>query len=133
MAPAKQKRAAPRRRPPPPLSVPHDVLGSLTLMIGELRGELSSHVQAVMQDRAERENDRDESAQYRKEVRHTLRGIDMKFNSLDTHAARIKTLEETADDYRKFRNRLAGVMLAAGFFWSLAALYIKDKIFGKGA
>lgn len=132
MAPA--KRPPPRRRKPsPPIAVPRDVLSSLTLMLGEMRGELSAHVEAAMHDRAERENDRHESAQYRQAVRTSLGDLATKFNSLDTHAARIKTLEETADDYKKFRNRLAGVMLAAGFFWSLAAIYIKDKIFGKGA
>jgi len=111
-----------------PVLIPQDTLSSLTLLIGEIRGELSSHIAAVVQDRAERESDRAESAQYRKEVRQTLSDLNDKLASLDTHAARLKELEGTAEDYRRVRNRVAGAVFVIAFFWSLALVYVKDYI-----
>ena len=44
----------------------------LTLLVGELRGELKHHIAAAERDRDQRESDREESAEYRKEIRHLL-------------------------------------------------------------
>jgi hypothetical protein len=128
----RRTRQAPRpprqAAPPSTVPLPADIVSSLTMLVGEMRGQLVAHIEAVHQDRAERDNDRRDSAQYRKEMRETLAGLNEKIDSSADHGTRIKALEKTALDYKTFRNKAAGVVLAVGFFWTFAGSAIVDKV-----
>lgn len=98
------------------------------MIVGEIRGELSSHIEAVMQDRAEREEDRRASEVYRRDVRHNFSNIATKLQAFESFPARLTSLEAAAGDFKAFRNKLAGAVLVIGFFWALAAGIVKDKL-----
>ena len=117
-----------RQAPPPVVPLPADIVSSLTMLVGEMRGQLLAHIEAVHQDRAERDNDRHDSAQYRNEVRETLAGLNEKIGASADHGKRITALEKTAVDYKTFRNKAAGVVLAVGFFWTFDGSAIVDKV-----
>ena len=121
-------RQAPPAPPPSVVPLPADIVSSLTMLVGEMRGQLLAHIEAVHQDRAERDNDRRDSAQYRKEVRETLADLNEKIDASADHGTRIKALEKTALDYKTFRNKAAGVLLAVGVFWTFAGSAIVDKV-----
>ncbi|NEW96658.1 hypothetical protein [Rhodopseudomonas sp. BR0G17] len=81
---------------------------SLVLLLGELKGKLESHISAVDRDRAEREQDRVESAQHRKEVRHQLANMTMKVGAIDPLAARLDAIDDP-DNKRSIVARLDAI------------------------
>jgi len=130
MEPAKRKPARRRKRtaaPPPAHADPS--LTSLTLLVGQIAGELKSHINAVMHDRAEREDDRRESANYRKDVRETLGKLNEGVGQVAGLTTRVVAVEKVAADYKSFRNKLAGGVLILGFFWAIAAEKVKKVLF----
>jgi hypothetical protein len=121
----------PRKKPTRrhPVAAPLDAsLQSITLLVGQIGGELKSHIAAVTHDRAEREDDRRESASYRKEVRDTLGDLRDGINKIPGLTTRIENLEKISIDYKSFRNKLAGALLVIGFFWALIAEKIKKVL-----
>ncbi len=124
MPPAKRKPVR-RRKPPAPPAHVDPSLSSITLLVGQIAGELKSHINAVMHDRAEREDDRRESEKYRNDVRAKLGDLSDKIGAVAGHADKIKDLEKVAGDFKSFRNKLAGGVLVLGFFWAIAAEKIK--------
>ncbi|WP_316189385.1 hypothetical protein [Bradyrhizobium sp. SZCCHNS1054] len=126
MAGAKRKPPARRRRT---VSIaPAGDNASLVLLLGQLDGKLESHIEAVQQDRAEREADRAAAAQYRHDVRNQLATLDKKIDAVGDHGARIQALERSAADFKAFRNKLAGAVLVLGAFWTLGLTYLRDWI-----
>jgi len=67
---------------------------SLTLLIGEIKGKLESHIAAVERDRTEREQDRVESATYRKEIRHTLANLNMTVAGIEPLRDRVGAIDD---------------------------------------
>lgn len=124
--------AKPRRRPPArrraPRAPPDASLNSITLLVGQISGELKSHIAAVTHDRAEREDDRRESSRYRAEVRGSLSELKEGFDQIAGLTKRVGDLEKVGGDYKSFRNKLAGGLLVLGFFWALIAEKVK-KVF----
>jgi hypothetical protein len=131
MSPAKRKPVRRRRSPPPPAPPPHadPSLTSLTLLVGQIAGKLEAHITDAMHDRAEREDDRRAGAQYRSDVRKTLGDLTEGVGKIAGLETRVAAVEKIAGDYKSFRNKLAGVVLAAGFFWAIAAEKIKKVLF----
>ncbi|WP_022721613.1 hypothetical protein [Rhodopseudomonas sp. B29] len=81
---------------------------SLVLLLGELKGKLESHIDAVGRDRAEREQDRQESAKYRQEVRHQLANMSMKVGAIDPLAERVAAIDDPKNP-RSLAARLAKI------------------------
>lgn len=73
--------------------MPHDA--DVLLMIGELSGTLKAHIEQVKHDREERSHDREHADQYRKDVRHQLRNLEMGMAALPNVVKRVETIETT--------------------------------------
>jgi hypothetical protein len=130
---AGKKKPPPRRRRrlahPPALIAPADAFNSITLLVGQIGGKLETHIEAVMQDRAERENDRHDGARYRQEVRDTLANLKTGVDKIAGLSTRLDAVEKVTGEFKTFRNRAAGALGVITLLWPIAVDYIKRKFF----
>lgn len=129
--PPKRKPAA-RRRPtvahPPAMMAPADALNSLTLLVGQIGGKLDQHIDAVTVDRAERDDDRRESVEYRREMRTDMDNLKEGVGKIAGLTTRLDAVEKVTGEYKSFRSKLAGGVLVLGVFSSFIVEKIK-KVF----
>lgn len=136
MAPAKKSATKPARRRPRPAAPMPTTFGSLEILIGQIAGKLDQHIETVAVDRDERARERVESEQHRNYVRGKLEGLKEKIDAVAGHGKRIDALEKTAGDYKGFRSKIAGGLVAFGLFWVLLGdqvkAAVKGALFGHG-
>jgi hypothetical protein len=81
------------------------------LLVGEIKGALKAHIAETNRDRAERDNDRRDSAEYRKEVRTTLAILSQKVDTIEPLQARVKNIEPVIEDYKTLRIKIATAVI----------------------
>jgi LPS O-antigen subunit length determinant protein (WzzB/FepE family) len=116
--PARKASRRPAVRPVAP-----ETDNAVLIIIGELRGTLETHIAAVDRDRDEAAVERENSSQYRREVREQLTDLKEGVAQIGPVKKRLDAIEPVVQDWQK-KVAVASTIIGGGFV--LVAFILKQ-------